>query len=111
MAMVGAGSSPFTSSESRCVPSTSIAGGGWDASSGEVSSTQGSADRPVDDGNTIDDSVCDDDNDELCGLCIDDTLPVRPLCPRSGTCIDANGISELRRSFTLRSSTAARISA
>ena len=109
--MVGAGSSPFTSSESSCVPSTSIAGGGCDTSSGEVSSTQGSADHPADGGNTTDDSVCDDDNDELCGLCIDDTLPVRPLCPMSGTCVGADGISELRRSFTLRSSTAARISA
>jgi len=71
-----------------------------------------SGDVPVgcsmDDG-TVDDSVCIEDTDDLRGSRVDDTLSARSSCPRLGT--GADETSELRRSLSLRSSTAARMSA
>jgi hypothetical protein len=47
-----------------------------------------------------------------CGPCVDDTLSARSLCPRrSGIGMGVDETSEFRRSLSLRSSTAARISA
>ena len=100
-----AGPIPFTSSASGCVPSTSIVGGPVVDTSGDVP-----ADCSADDG-TADDSVCNEDIDDLRGSRVDDTLSSRSSYPRSGMGMGADEALEFRRSLSLRSSTAARISA
>lgn len=96
--MIGGGTIPSRPSESGCVPSTSITGGPVDDNSEGVS-----ANHPADDDDAEDGSPCDS--------CVDDTLSARSSCPRSGMGMGVEETSECRRSLSLRSSTAARISA
>ena len=110
MTVTGASPTPFTSSESGCLPFTSATSDPTDDCSVEVSSTEGSTEPQVYEG-AGDDTTCDEENGDPCDWCTDDMLSARSLCPRSGVLMGVVETSEFRRSLSLRPSTAARISA